>query len=153
PDKLRLDRSIWLDFDGGGYTFRDRLSGVKHRGTRLEMQEGYELGRVSIAGADQFITRVDKDGHAGVQIAPGYVSAEADSRLDKGSREVSAVAWAQDFDGVSAQLHLPPGWRLFSVSGADDVPGTWFKRWSLLDLFLVMIATLAVLRLYGVPAA
>lgn len=153
PDKLRLSRSIWLDFDGNGYTFRDRLTGTKNRGARLEMQDGFELGRVSVQGADQFITRTETQGKAGVQVLPGYMNVEADSRLKSGAREISAVSWAQDFDGVTAQLHLPPGWRLFSVTGADDVPGTWFKRWSLLELFLVMIVTLAVWRLFGVTAA
>ncbi|MCC6805994.1 MAG: hypothetical protein IT381_01110 [Deltaproteobacteria bacterium] len=153
PDKLVLERSIWLDFDGGGYTFRDRLSGVKNHGTRLEMQPGFVLGRVSASGADQFITRVEKDGLAGVQVPQGHLAIEADSRLDDGRRSFSAVSWAQDLAGLSAQLHLPPGWRLFAVSGADSVPGTWFSRWSLLELFLVMIVTLAVLKLYGVAAA
>jgi hypothetical protein len=153
PDKLKLERTIWLDFDGRGYTFRDRVTGVKNRGARLEMQSGYELGRVSKNGSDQFITRVDAQSLAGVQVAHGALTLEADSRLPRGDRQLSAVAWVQDFDSVSTQLHLPPGWRLFSVSGADNVPGTWFKRWSLLELFLVMIVTITMFRLYGSFAA
>ncbi|MCD4652536.1 hypothetical protein K8T06_01215 [bacterium] len=29
PDQLRLDRMLWLRFDGSGYTIQDRISGTK----------------------------------------------------------------------------------------------------------------------------
>ena len=43
---------------------------------------------------------------------------------------------SRDFQSVSASLNLPPGWRLFHASGADDAP-SWLRRWDLLDLFLL----------------
>ena len=60
-----------------------------------------------------------------------------------------AVSWAHDFHRVGATLHLPPGFRLFHASGVDDVPGTWVRHWSLLELFLALIIALTVLRLHG----
>jgi hypothetical protein len=60
------------------------------------------------------------------------------------------VGWDHDFQGLSGVLNLPPGWRLLSARGVDVVPGTWLQRWSLLDLFLVLIVSLAVMRLWSV---
>ena len=50
PDRLALERELWLDFDGGGYTLRDRVSGRMTRGWRLEAGEGLALGRVLLDG-------------------------------------------------------------------------------------------------------
>lgn len=46
-------------------------------------------------------------------------------------------------------MNLPPGWLLLATTGVDNAPETWVGRWSLLDLFLVLIASLAVVRLRG----
>ncbi|RLA21381.1 MAG: hypothetical protein DRQ62_09525, partial [Gammaproteobacteria bacterium] len=43
----------------------------------------------------------------------------------------------------------PPGWHLLAVTGVDNVPNSWITRWTLLDLFLVLIAALAVSRLWN----
>src|SRR6185312_6136131 len=42
-----------------------------------------------------------------------------------------------------------PGWRLLGATGVDEVPGTWVSRWTLLDLFLVLVIALAVRHLWG----
>jgi hypothetical protein len=49
---------------------------------------------------------------------------------------------------VSGQLHLPPGWRLLHASGVDEVADTWLQRWTLLDIFLVLVIAVAIGRLY-----
>ena len=46
-------------------------------------------------------------------------------------------------------LNLPPGWRLFALFGADWVKGDWLTSWTLLDLFLLLIFSLAVGKLWG----
>ena len=61
----------------------------------------------------------------------------------------NAVGWDHDFKQVNATLHLPPGWKLFSASGVDTVPNTWLQRWTLLDLFLVLITAIAISRLWN----
>ena len=48
-DELRLDRQIFLDFDGRGYTIADRLTGKAAPPWRLEVGEGDRAcGRVSV---------------------------------------------------------------------------------------------------------
>ncbi len=149
PDQLALQRTLWLDFDGGGYTIHDRISGSMLRGWRLEMQAPAVLGRAAVGGTAQFITRLSADGPAGIELRQGQVRLDADSRIDGGASSLPAVGWDHDFNRVSGQLNLPPGWRLFHASGVDDVSSTWISSWTLLDLFLALIAALAVGRLWG----
>ncbi|MEW5743419.1 MAG: hypothetical protein AB1938_31200 [Myxococcota bacterium] len=151
PDVLNLQRTLWLDFNGGGYTVSDRITGQLHRSWRLEVQPGTELGRVVASGADQSITRLTQGAKAGVELRQGALALEADSRLTGSIGRLSAVSWDADFNSVSTTLQVPPGWRLISASGADDVPDTWFQRWTLFDLFLVLIIAVAMGRLFGVP--
>lgn len=151
PDLLNLSRTLWLDFNGGGYTVSDRISGQLHRSWRLDMQPGTALGRVVAAGADQSITRLGPSTPAGVELRQGALALEADSRIAGASGQLPAVSWDADFHSVHTTLWLPPGWGLLHAAGADSVPGTWVQRWSLLDIFLVLITALAVGRLFGWP--
>lgn len=151
PDALTLTRTLWLDFDGQGLTANDRIRGPLHRSWRLDMQPGTELGRVVTAGSDQFITRLTPQAPAGVELREGQLTLEADSRIVAPLSAVPAVSWDADFVKVQTTLQLPPGWTLLSVSGADSVPDTWTQRWTLLDLFLVLIISLAMGRLFGWP--
>lgn len=148
PDQLMLQRSVWLDFDGKGYTENDTITGRFHRASRLEMNPGTVLGRVAIDGLDQFITR-GKNGKAGVEIRQGDVRITADSRVPSGTRDVPAVGYDRDFHEVATTLNLPPGYRLLHVSGADEVPGTWVRHWTLLEIFLVLVLALAFGKLFG----
>ena len=153
PDKLTLHRVLWLDFDGGGYTWQDQLSGTLTRSWRLEMAPPSHLERVVIAGQDQVITSRgigENEGKksVGVEIRQGRVLLGAEGRIP-GSFSLPAVAWDHDFQQVSGELHLPPGWKLLAATGVDEVPGTWLSRWTLLDLFLVLIIALAVRFLWG----
>lgn len=149
PDALNLTRTLWLDFAGTGYTVSDRITGQLHRSWRLEVQPGTELGRVVASGADQSITRLEPGGQAGVELRQGELALEADSRVSGALGRLPAVSWDADFDTVDATLQLPPGWLLLSAGGADRVPGTWVDRWTLFDLFVVLIITVAMARLFG----
>jgi hypothetical protein len=148
PDRLALQRELWLDFDGKGLTARDTLTGTLSRAWRLTMQEPAQLGRVSVGDEAQFITRLEGAPQAGVEVRQGKVQVSADSRVPLKGGAVSAVGWAHDFDSVRASLHLPPGWTLVHAGGVDSAE-TWVTRWSLLDLFLVVIIALATGRLFG----
>lgn len=147
-DELRLHREIFLDFDGNGFTTSDRVSGMLHRAWRIEVLPGTELGRVAVGGTDQLVTIGKESGRAGVELRQGQLSLSADSRLPY-SAEISAVSWNADFREVRSRLHLPPGWQLFHASGADDIPGTWLRRYHLMGLFLTLLATMGVWRLFG----
>jgi hypothetical protein len=151
PSQLSLERSLWLDFDGAGYSVRDKLSGTLSRDSRLTMAPPTVLGRVSIQERDQFITRLDREAQTGVEVRQGELDVVADSRIDGDPADVPAVGWAHDFRHVSGKLHLGPGWKLVHASGVDDVPDTWVKRWTLLDLFLALFVAIGAARLYGAP--
>jgi len=149
PDALRLSRTLWLDFDGNGYTVQDALTGQLRRSWRLDLPAPAVLGRVVSSGSDQLITRASPGGAPGVELRDGSVRVEADSRMEGPLRRIPAVGWDADFQFVTARLHLPPGWKLLHASGADEVPGTWVRNWTLLQIFLVVITALAAARLYG----
>ncbi|MBE9561843.1 MAG: hypothetical protein IMF12_03120, partial [Proteobacteria bacterium] len=149
PDQLTLERHFWLDFDGEGYSVQDHITGTMTRGWRLEMNGPAELGRVAVNGKDQFITRLEKNSNTGVEVRRGQIDLVADSRLENELNQLPAVGWAHDFQNVSAFLHLPPGWKLWNATGVDDIPDTWLKRWTLLDLFIVLIMAVAVSKLWN----
>ena len=148
PDQLQLQRRLWLDFDGGGYTVSDQITGRFTRSWRLAGAAHTRLGRVAINGRDQFITR-DADGNDGVEIRSGRAAISADSRIEGRRWRVPATSFLLDFQSVSTTLMIPPGWRLIHAAGADKVTGTWIDRWSLLSFFLLLVTTLAAQRLFG----
>lgn len=148
PNQLAINRKLWLDFDGAGYTINDTINGKMAKGWRLDALPETKLGKVTLDGDSQLITLVGTGKH-GVEVRKGAINLVADSRFEGGIRSISAVGWAQSFNQVNAELNLPPGWRLFAASGVDNVPDTWIARWTLLDLFLVLIAALATSRLFN----
>jgi len=148
PDELRLDRHLFLDFDGHGFTTADRLTGTLHRAWRIEVSAPTELGRVSVGGKDQLVTIGKESRLAGVELRQGLLSLSADSRIPN-SAEISAVGWNTKFHEVRSTLHLPPGWQLFHASGADDIPNTWLRRYHLMSLFLTLLAAMGVWKLFG----
>jgi hypothetical protein len=149
PNRLMMQRRLWLDFSGEGFTIQDRISGQLNRQWWLAVAPSMALGRVAIDGKDQVISAQGKDQTAGVQLRRGNLDLLAESRLPERTLSFSAVGWDHDFDAVSATLNLPPGWRLLAAAGVDHVSDTWLRRWSLLDFFLVLIIALAVFKLRG----
>ena len=148
PNQLTLNRTLWLDFEGGGYTVSDSITGSMTRDWRLNAMPELGLGQVQLDGQSQLITKL-ADGSQGVEVRRGAVQLNADSRIEADLTELSASGWQQRFQQVRAELNIPPGWRLLAVSGVDNVPNSWLSRWTLLDLFLVLIAALAVARLWS----
>src|SRR5882724_7975590 len=149
PDRLSLQRTWWLDFDGGGFTVKDQISGTTSRSWRLEMAAPTILGRAAVDGREQFLTRFGDRSAVGIELREGQLQLEADSRVEGAVSRVPAVGWDHDFQGVSAQLNLPPGWQLYFASGVDDVSSSWVTNWTLLDLFVVLIVAMAVGRLWS----
>ncbi len=152
PEGLRIHRELWLDQDGAGFTFRDRISGQMQQIWRLDAAASQELGSVRAGEQGQLITRNPQTGAAGVEIRKRDLNLEATGRM-KNADSMLASGWQTDADELEVTLHLPPGWRLFALFGADQVDGDWLTAWSLLDLFLLLIFTLAVFRLWGFKAA
>jgi hypothetical protein len=148
-DALSLERNYWLDFDGRGYTISDRIAGSVRRSDRLELREPALLGRAALAGRDQQITRRAGAAALGVEVPKGPIALDADARAEDARGRIAAVGWDHDFRSLSAQLHLPPGWRLLHAAGADRAETTWISRWQLFDLFAVLVLAMGVAQLFG----
>lgn len=150
-EQLHLQRTLWLDFDGKGYTAKDTISGQLTNSSRLEANATLELGRVSINNQDQFITRLEAQSPAGVELRQGPLQLEAESRINpENINSLSAVGWNINMGSLHTELNLPPGWRLLEASGPDNASTTWLRSWSLLDIFVVLVLALSFWRLWGV---
>lgn len=146
PNRLSVERQLWLDLDGQGYTVRDHLSGALERSWRLDLLRG-ELGHVAVGGVDQLITTAPASGARGVELRQGGLDAHAEWRLDDARGELPAVAWSENVEQLGADLYLPPGWQLLGASGADSVSDSWLARWDLFALFFVLVIAVAVAKL------
>lgn len=173
PDQLNLHRTLWLAFDGTGYTVQDRITGRKNSGWRLEMEPRMEPGRVTVDGVEQLITRrsskdladfgrsradgsepeIPESARAGVELRYGILNLTGESRISGSIYTVPATGWNHPFQKVTGQLNLPPGWKLVAASGIDNIAGTWVKKWSLLDFFILLIFTIATAKLFSIPLA
>ena len=147
-DRLDLRRTLWLDFDGGGYTVNDRIGGQLSASWRLEAEPVLDLGRVAVDGEAWFITRRTGSERKGVELRRGDLDLSADARVEP-RMALPTLGWDHDFQSVHASLNLPPGWRLFSASGVDRVDHTWVSRWTLFDLFLLLITAVVAAKLWG----
>lgn len=151
PEGLRINRVLWLDENGKGLTFRDQIHGNMQQIWRLDVAEGQELGAAKIAGQPQLITVDPANGAHGVEIRTRNLNLQAIGRAARASA-IPATGWRAPADGLNITVNLPPGWRLFALFGADWVAGDWLSAWTLLDLFLLLIFSLAVFKLWGLRA-
>ncbi len=149
PEGLTVVRELWMDENGQGLIFRDHISGHMQQIWRLDAAENQDLGSVRSTGQGQLITRNPNNGASGVEIRSRELDLEATGRMNRAT-DFSATGWRADADSLNVTLNLPPGWRLFALFGADWVHGDWLTAWTLLDLFLLLIFSLAVYRLWGV---
>ncbi len=151
PNRLELQRAIWLDLDGKGLSVRDHLTGEMHRDWRLDWGGAGELGRVSDQGEhrDLLITANAKTSRPGVELRKGKLDLQAELRLQEAGEGLQAVGWDFDAQRLRATLYLPPGWRLLGASGVDRMPGTWLASWTLFDFFLVLMVALGTAKLIG----
>ena len=148
PNRLSLDREIWLDSDGAGFTFRDRFDGSMNQAWGMGMLPPYELGHAVEGGRDLVITR-DEGGHPSVALRSSDLHLVAESRIEGRPASLPIVGWGTDVSSLQATLHLAPGWRLLAATGVDRVPGSLLHDWDLFDLFYVLILALAAGRLLG----
>lgn len=152
PAELTVTREAWLDFDGKGYTFRDRVSGNLARAGRLAMAEGYALGRADVNGAPQLITRLTDTALSGLEVRQGQLDLMALSRLEGRHATMAASGWAHDMASLEAKVYVPPGWLLLHANGPDTSAGAWLAQWDLWGIFLVLIIAAASFRQWGLGA-
>lgn len=142
-NRLRLSRELWFDFDGGGASFRDRVSGEMLRGWRLDVAPPFALARAEGPGGPLLVTSGREAGWSGVEVRERQLALTAAGRIE-GGRTIPVGGWQETFDAVETTLMLPPGYLLYAAPGADSAGGAWVERWTLLDLFAVaFIALLA----------
>ena len=149
PSRLSLARELWLDFDGGGFSARDRIHGELGSATRLDLREPWSMQRAQSGGTGLLITQAPDDALHGVELRDGEVNLEIDARVARAGL-AQGSGWTQAFDQASAVLNLPPGYRLIAATGADQAGGSWWQAWNLLDLFLLSLIVLLAWRLGGI---
>lgn len=148
PNQLSVHRTLWLDDDGRGMTYEDLLDGEPKQITRLDVAKEHQLGVVRIQGERQLITQNPDTGSEGIELRVRRPQIEAVGR-GTNIQDIPAIGWQTPADELDVRLYLPPGWRMLALFGPDRVEGDWLTAWSLLDLFLLLVFSLAVFRLYG----
>ena len=152
PDQLTLTRSLWLDFDGDGFSAIDHLAGTLQHPRRLDAVAPWQLRRASQGDTPLLVSRGDK-GAAGVELRQQALDLTAGLHLSAAAGRFPSAGWSVPLESVDATVHLPPGYRLLGASGADRSPDSWLAQWSLLDLFVVALIALLAGRALGWPWA
>ncbi len=152
-NRVSVQRDLWRDFDGAGYTFRDRLTGEMQQTWRLDMVAPYELQGARSGQQPLLVTRGVEPGTAGVEWRSRAVDVQATGRLTPSTGEVAASGWNARLTNLGITLHVPPGHRLLAALGVDRAPSAWLDRWQLLDIFMVLLVVTAAFRVAGVTAA
>ncbi|MFP5223244.1 MAG: hypothetical protein ACLGSA_13215 [Acidobacteriota bacterium] len=151
-DDLNVRRTLWLDFNGAGFTVQDRVRGALRHGWSLSMSAPGELGRAAQAGRDLPVVLLGADKLPGVELRESAVDLTAESRYPDAGAPVPASGWHAGITSLQAELKLPPGWRLFHASGPDAVSQSWVSRWNLLNIFLTLFMVLGAWKLRGLAA-
>ena len=145
-NELRLARRLWLDFDGGGFVFADQITGRMRADWRLDMAPPFSLLGATEHGTDLQVT--ESVAGAGIEVRQAGLDVEALGRVEtRGPMPV--LGWRSDFHSASATLHVPPGHKLLAATGVDAAPASWTGRWRVLDFFVLLIVTVATVRLFG----
>jgi hypothetical protein len=150
-NRVAVERDLWWDFDGDGYTFRDMLNGQLKQRWRLDMSPPYALQ--GARSGDQPLLVTAHAGHTGVEVRSPALGIEATGRVEDGARELPVTGWDEHIENIGINLHLPPGHRLLATFGVDQAPGSWLEGWRLLDMFIVLLVTAVAFRLAGIPVA
>lgn len=162
-NRLKINRDIWLDFNGDAYTALDNIKGNMYQGWRLNASNSLKVGRASVDGSPVLVTVTEQQEgkgeqgnteaeQSGVEVRSQRVNLEALSRIEKGGRLLMS-GWDTLFDQVNVELHLPPGWKVLHISGAERVQGSWLTKWDLWDLFLVLVLIALTHKLLNTKAA
>lgn len=146
PDAVQVERTLWLQQDGGSFVVRDELTGQLNSGGRLDLLAPGTLGRVSVENGNRLVTV--GPGGSGVEVRSGSLGAQADSSYPAGA-DLPAVGWSRDAQALGATVHLPPGWTLIAAPGVDVANGAWLNQWTLWDLFLGLLLVLTTAKVGG----
>ncbi|MFK8051326.1 MAG: hypothetical protein AB8F65_00010 [Woeseiaceae bacterium] len=145
-NRLSLSRTLWMDFDRNGFVFEDEIGGAMNTNWRLNMSAPYQL--ISAEADENLLVTSSENEMTGVEVRQQRVDMTATGTLSRES-SMPVTGWQSRFESVEATLYLPVGTMLFAAPGADAAYGSWLRQWRLLDFFLVLITTVASMRLYG----
>ena len=151
---LQLQRTVWLDFAGKGYTIVDTVAGAMRQDWRLDLAEPYTLrsARTS-SGQPLLVTAGMAPGLTGIELRGATVDLTAVSRLERTGGSLPATGWRTRFANVSGRLVMAPGYRLLAAVGPDSAPDAWVERWRLLDIFVVLLTATVAWRMLGARPA
>ncbi len=149
-NRLRLNRTWWLNFDGDGFHLEDRINGQMRHGWRLDLKPPYRLESAygDYRNEPIMITASEDGSTAGVEVRNPALRLTA-SASGPNSGRLPVSGWSESLEQADARLILPPGWRLWAAPGAERASDTWWDAWRLLDMFLVLITGAFVYRLLG----
>ncbi len=148
-NRLSLRRLMWRDFDGGGYTTVDTVTGQMETDWRLDMARPYRLESASAGGDNLLVTHGADATLSGVEVRNAQLALETIGRVPAATPVLPATGWTVDFADVHTSLSLPPAHRLVAAFGVDRTRGDWIGQWRLLDYFLVLLVAVALGRLFG----
>ena len=147
-DQIKLERQIWLDFDGRGFNVSDHLTGTLPHTQRLDAGAPWQLQRATQRGTPLLITDLGQ-GRTGAELRGSALDLHAGLRVADRSGSLPGAGWLASLESIDAVLHLPYGYRLIGAAGVDRSPDSWVAQWSLLDLFIVALMALLAGRLLG----
>ncbi|MCB0354611.1 MAG: hypothetical protein KDD64_13840 [Bdellovibrionales bacterium] len=151
-NSISLSRELWTDLDGSGFTVQDVFSGTMNQNFRLNVLSETQLGRATADGSPALVTKDPNTDLLGVELRSQSVNVTGVSRLAS-EKTFSAVGWDTPVESLTYNLHLPPSWQFFHVSGADANYQTWVDSWSLLDIFIALLIALGSFKLFGIRFA
>jgi len=152
-NEFSLHRDLWLDFDGGGYTISDKIEAQISQIRRLEATNLLDLASVSINNRPTLITTIAQSSQKGVELRAKNSNIKASSRYSGDITNPPANGWDEKFKSISTILNLPPVWGLFASFGSDNKTTAWIDKWDLMDIFLVLLMSIAIYQLYGIKWA
>lgn len=153
PSLFNIAREVWLGFDGSSMVVVDEIYANVQSESRIGAD--YDLGSVSVDGANRLVTYLDADSksEAGITLHPSERRVEAVSLLDSRS-EFAANGWLIDAGSLNVNLNVPPGWKLLWTSGVDLVDESWLSAWwNLWDIFICVLIVVVLYRIGGIPVA
>lgn len=150
-EKIRVNRRLWLDFDGDGFTASDYLTGRLDHPRRLDVQSPWQLQNARSVNTPLLVSK-GKNHSSGIELRDRTVDIDAGLYLPRSALGTMPVnGWQVPLDSLDVTLQLPPGYRLLGAPGADQSRGSWMGSWTLLDLFVVALIALLCGRLLGWP--
>ena len=153
-NQLQLQRTMWLDFSGAGYTVVDRISGRMRQGWRLEMSPPYALQSARTAAENSLlVTSGMGAGFSGVEVRDQDLDLTTVARLPRSDGALLATGWHERLSQVRGTLIVGPGYRLLAAPGTDAAPQAWLERWQLLDIFAVLLIATVAWRVLGLRLA